>query len=72
MARAQPSREFRPPVLASTVDPCEREREFFVHNLLVRIHFIVVMIRWTGLAPWEIELVAPACRGVHCRALRET
>ena len=27
------------------------EREFFVHNLLVRIHFIIVMIRWNGLAP---------------------
>ena len=24
-------------------------------NLLVRIHFIIVMIRWTGLAPWEFE-----------------
>ena len=21
----------------------------------VRIHFIIVMIRWTGLAPWEFE-----------------
>jgi len=31
-------------------DPC-REREFVIDNLLVRIHFIVVMIRWTGLAP---------------------
>ena len=31
------------------------EREFFIDNLLVRIHFIIVMIRWTGLAPWEIE-----------------
>ena len=25
-----------------------REREFFTDNLLVRIHFIIVMIRWTG------------------------
>jgi len=31
------------------------EREFFIDNLLVRIHFIIVMIRWTGLAPWEFE-----------------
>ena len=30
-----------------------REREFFIDNLLVRIHFIIVMIRWTGLALWE-------------------
>jgi len=32
-----------------------REREFFIDNLLIRIHFIIVMIRWTGLAPWEFE-----------------
>ena len=32
-----------------------RERELFIDNLLVRIHFIIVMIRWTGLAPWEVE-----------------
>jgi len=25
--------------------------EFFIDNLLVRIHIIMVMIRWTGLAP---------------------
>ena len=31
------------------------EREFVVENLLVRIHFIIVMMRWTGLAPWEVE-----------------
>ena len=29
--------------------------EFFIDNLLVRIHFIIVMIRWTGLVPWEFE-----------------
>jgi len=32
-----------------------REREFFIDNLLVRIHFIIVMISWTGLAPWDFE-----------------
>jgi hypothetical protein len=26
-------------------------------NPLVRIHFIVVTIRWAGLAPWIISLV---------------
>ena len=25
--------------------------KFFIDNLLVRIHFIIVMIRWIGLAP---------------------
>jgi len=35
------------------------EREFFIDNLLVRIHFIFVMIRWTGLAPWGFELPFP-------------
>ena len=32
------------------------EREFFIDNLLVRIHCIIVMIRWTGLAPWWGDL----------------
>ena len=35
--------------------PLGREREFFVDNLLVQIHSIIVRIRWTGLAPWEFE-----------------
>ena len=33
----------------------ERKREFFIDNLLVRIHSIIVMLRWTGLAPWGFE-----------------
>ena len=37
----------------------EREREFFIDNLLVRIHFIIVRIRWTGLAPWAFEFPVP-------------
>ena len=32
-----------------------REREFFIDNLLLRIHFIIEVIRWTGLAPWEFS-----------------
>ena len=35
------------------------EREIFIVNLLVRIYFIIVMIRWTGLAPWEFEFHFP-------------
>ena len=35
------------------------QREFFIENLLVRIHFIIVMIRWTGLAPWEFAFPFP-------------
>ena len=31
------------------------ERKIFIDNLLVRHHSIIVMIRWTGLAPWEFE-----------------
>ena len=40
------------------------EREFFIDNLLVRIHFIIVMIRWTGLAPWVFEFPIPGSRPV--------
>ena len=35
------------------------ERQFFIDNPLVRVHFIIVMIRWTGLAPWEFEFPLP-------------
>ena len=28
------------------------EREFFIDNLLVQIHHIIVMIKRSGLAPW--------------------
>ena len=45
--------------LERTPQPPEREREFFIDNLLVRIHCIIVMIGWTGLAPWESELSFP-------------
>ena len=37
-----------------------REREFCIDNLLVRIHFVIVMIRWTGLAPKEFEFLVPS------------
>jgi len=30
-----------------------------IDNLLVRILFTIVMIRWTGLAPWEFEFHFP-------------
>ena len=29
------------------------EGKFFIDNLLVRIHFMIVMTRWTDLTPWE-------------------
>ena len=35
------------------------EREFFVENLMVRIHFIIEMIRWTSLTPRESEFPVP-------------
>ena len=37
----------------------ERERGFLIDNLLVRIHFIIEMIWWTSLAPWQLELPFP-------------
>ena len=37
----------------STLEPGRLEREFFIDNLLVRIHFIIETIWWTGLAPWD-------------------
>ena len=37
----------------SALGQVQPEREFFIDNLLVRIRLIIVMIRWTDLAPWE-------------------
>jgi len=34
-------------------------RELFIDNLLVRIHSIIEMILWTGLAPWEFKSPFP-------------
>ena len=42
----------------NVVGPCH-EREFFIDSLLVRIHSIIEMIWWTGLAPWEFEFPFP-------------
>ena len=37
-----------------------KEEGFFIDDLLVLIHFIIVTIRWTGLARWDFEfLYAP-------------
>ena len=36
-----------------------REREFFIDNLPVRVQVIIVMIGWTGRAPWVFELSVP-------------
>jgi len=55
----------RPPLSARTASPNilpasagglyrrSTEREFCIDNLQVRIHFIIEMIWWTGLAQWE-------------------
>ena len=40
--------------------PQGAKREFFIDNLLVRIHFIILMTWWTGLAPWEFEFPLPS------------
>ena len=48
------------------------ERGFFIDNLLVRIRFIIVMIKWTGLASWvlnilfQVALHLPSCYRGTC------
>jgi len=39
----------------ATNDARAAEKEFFIVKLLVRVHFIILLIRWTGLAPWEVD-----------------
>jgi len=64
-AELEGNRDERVPRLERVLQPQPHlragEREFFIDNLLVRIYFIIVMIRWTGLAPWEFELPPGAC-----------
>ena len=43
-----------------------RQREFFIDNLLVRIHFIIERIWRTGLAPWEFEFPFPGSLTPTC------
>ena len=31
------------------------QRDFFIDKLLVRTHVFIVVVRWTGLAPWELN-----------------
>ena len=48
------------------------ERDFFFDNLLVRMRFIMAMIWWTGLAPWEFESPFPGSLSSSFLHLRET
>ena len=56
--------------------PIGSAREFFIDNILVRIHFIIVMTGWTGLAPWDFEFPFPGSltstflTGARARVLR--
>ena len=54
-SRAKSARSRR----ADSVSSLVREREFFIDSLLVRIHFIIMMFRWFGLAPWGFEFPFP-------------
>ena len=35
--------------------PSAAERKFFIDNPLVRIHYVIEMIWWTGLAAWQSD-----------------
>ena len=51
--------QYDPAVQRFSLLNTKTEREFFIDNLLVRIHFIIVMISWTGLAPWDFQFSFP-------------
>ena len=51
--------EWAPFLLLSVHSPVCREREFVFDNLLVRNQLIIVMIQWTGLAPWKLKFPFP-------------
>ena len=45
------------------------ERDFFIDNLLVRNHSIIEIMRWTGLAPWELKFRFPVA--LHLPSYRQ-
>ena len=42
-------------VAAAGWPTAKAEKGFFIDHLLVQIHIIIMMIRFTGLAPWDFE-----------------
>ena len=47
-----PTIDVNPMISLKKIVTCESaERESFIENLLVRIHFVIEMNWWTGLAP---------------------
>ena len=61
--RLEPFTKWHHDVNMTSVRPCRpvSETEFSSANLhvLVRIQFIIVVMRWTGLKPWEFEFRFP-------------
>ena len=53
-----PGRQASADILRLNPEPLE-ERESFADNLVVRVHVIIAMIGWTGLAPSELEFPLP-------------
>jgi len=62
--RQQPTRPSLPRARRPRARPSTCSERVLIDNLLVRIHFIIVMIRWTGLTPWEFEFPFPGLSGV--------
>ena len=64
--------ELQRPGRGSRCSPTSRPaREFYIDNLLVRIHSIIVMTRWTGLAPWVFEFPFPGSLPSHLPGRQE-
>ena len=42
------------------------ERDFFIDSQLVPVHFIIEIIRWTGLAPWGFGFPFPGSLYLPC------
>jgi len=59
-AMASSSASTSSPIATVTTLP---ERDFFIDNLLVRIHSIIEMIWWNGLAPSKFPSTVTACDG---------
>ena len=64
---------WKPPQVLHAVHPyssLKTERKSFFDKLLVRIHLIIEMIWWTGLALWEFGFPWPPRCLLRCRRAR--
>ena len=64
-AATRPAPRARDPARRQSLLFRQQRERFFIERQLVRIHIIIEIIWWTGLAPWVFEFPFPALPPAH-------